>query len=522
MDNQFYPQRLSETPAPGRFATAFGVPPLPPGIAARMAWVAIPCLLVTALAWPLHDLLDPANTAMLYLLAVALVALRAGRLAAITAAVCSTGLLDFFFIYPRFTFTVGDAQHVVTLAVMLMVGLIISNLTVSLQQQIAAAVERERQSQALYQLARQLAGATTLEQVASATRLFLQQTQSARSILLMQRSNGLLPVEAEHHLKSGLQSAAAFASLREAQTRPLFDEPQYWLFLPLHGSTYVRGVLAVDFGEAQIALVNARQTLYEAIASLVAIAVERLHFVDVAQRAQLQMTDERLRSSILAALSHDIRTPLTVLYGMADTLAQTQLPPSTHDTVTALREQALRLNNMVSNILDMARLRAGNMRMNPEWQPLEEVIGASIKLLGGALARHPIKIQLSPDLPLLKFDAVLMERVLCNLLENAAKYSPPGSTIALAAQINGNKACISVSDSGKGFPPDKLDKVFDLFERGDAESNIPGVGLGLAICRSIVEAHGGSIKAENSDGARVTITLPLGEPPAIEMDERDE
>ncbi len=487
-----------------------------------MAWVVIPCMLVTVSAWPLRDMLDPANTAMLYLLAVALVAIRAGRLAAIIAAFCSTGLLDFFFIYPRFTFTVGDAQHMVTLAVMLMVGLIISGLTVSLQQQIAAALERERQSQALYQLSRELAGATTLEQVAGATRLFLEQTQNARSILLMRRRDELLSVEAEHQLKSGLQSAAAFAALREAKTRPLFDEPQYWLFLPLHGSTYVRGVLAVDFGEAKIASVNARQTLYEAIASLVAIAVERLHFVDVAQRAQLQMTDERLRSSILAALSHDIRTPLTVLYGMADTLAQTPLPPSTFDTVTALREQALRLNNMVSNMLDMARLRAGNLRLNLEWQPLEEVVGASIKLLGGSLAQHPISVRLSPELPLLKFDAVLMERVLCNLLENAAKYSPPGSTITLEAEVAGDHARISVSDSGKGVPPDKLDRVFDLFERGDAESNIPGVGLGLAICRSIVEAHGGNIKAENCEGARVTITLPLGEPPSFELDERDE
>ena len=500
----------------------FAAPRQPPGVAARIAWVVIPCVLVTLLAWPLRDLLDPANTAMLYLLAVALIAMRAGRYAAFIAAFSSTALLDFFFIHPRFTLTVGDMQHMVTLIVMLAVALIIGNLTVSLQQQITAAIERERQSQALYQLASQLAGTTSLEQVATATRQFLQQAQGARSILLMHRNNALRPVEPEHHLRSGLQSAAAFAALREAQTRPLFDEPRYWLFLPLHGSTYVRGVLAIDFGEANIASVNVQQTLYEAIAALVAIAVERLHFVEVAQRAQLQMTDERLRSGILAALSHDIRSPLTVLYGMADTLAQTALPPPALDTITAMREQALHLNNMVSNILDMAKLRAGNVRMNPEWQPLEEVVGASIKLLGGALALHPVKVLLPPDLPLLKFDAVLMERVLCNLLENAAKYSPPGSTVTLAAQIEGDMALISVCDAGSGFPPDRLDKVFDLFERGDAESSIPGVGLGLAICRSIVEAHGGTIGAENRNGACVTFTLPLGEPPRIELDERDE
>lgn len=509
-------------PSQGRFTAAFAAPPRLPGIATRISWVVFACGVVTLSAWPLRDVLDPANTAMLYLLAVALVAMRAGRYAAIVAAFSSTALLDFFFIHPRFTFTVGDMQHAVTLAVMLVVALIISNLTVVLQQQIAAAVERERQSQALYQLASELAGTTSLDQVAAATRHFLLQTQGGRSILLMRRNDILHPVEPAHRLDSELQSAAASTALHMGQTRGLLEEAQHWLFLPLHGSTYMRGVLAIDFGLTAPASINAQQPLHEAIAALVAIAVERLHFVEVAQRTQLQMTDERLRSSILAALSHDIRTPLTVLYGMTDTLALAELPPSTRETMAAIREQTLRLNSMVSNILDMAKLRAGNIRMHAEWQPLEEVIGASIQLMGATLARHPVRVTLSPDLPLLRFDAVLMERVLCNLLENAAKYAPPGSTIVLEAHVDQDNACISVCDSGCGFPPDKLDKVFDLFERGDAESSIPGVGLGLAICRSIVESHGGHIYACNRDGACVTFTLPLGEPPAIETDERNE
>ncbi|MEK7413920.1 MAG: ATP-binding protein, partial [Planctomycetota bacterium] len=258
-------------------------------------------------------------------------------------------------------------------------------------------------------------------------------------------------------------------------------------------------------------------------ASLVAIAVERLHFVEVAQHAQLQMTGERLRSSILSALSHDIRTPLTALYGMTDMLALTQppLPPAARNMVEAMREQALRLNGMVSNLLDMAKLRAENIRLNQEWQPVEEVIGASIKLLGIALTHHPVKVLLQPDMPLLKFDAVLMERVLCNLLENAAKYAPPSSIITISARIEDDKAAMSVRDSGPGFPPDKLDKVFELFERGDTESSVPGMGLGLSICRSIIEAHGGKIYASNRDGACVTFTLPLGDPPVIKMDNHE-
>lgn len=488
----------------------------------RTMWVIAACALVTMLGWPLRDALDPANIAMLYLLAVALVAMRAGKYAAFSAAFLSTGLLDFFFIAPRFSFTVGDVQYVVTLAVMLAVALIIGNLTTILQRQAAAAVERERQAHALYQLASRLAGTTSLDQIASATRDFLHQAQGCRSILLLRNKQTLVPVEAAQRLVSEMQAAAAIAAMQQATVRHMQEGEKYWLFLPLPGSTYVRGVLAIDFGDIHPSVLEAQQALYEAIASLVAISVERLHFVEVAQRTQLQMTDERLRSAILSALSHDIRTPLTVLYGMADTLSLAQLPPATRAIVAAMREQAQRLNGMVSNLLDMAKLRAGNIRLNQEWQPLEEVIGASIKLLGDALERHPVQVLLPPEMPLLRFDAVLMERVLCNLLENASKYAPVSTAITIRAWIENGQAHVSVCDSGPGFPPDKLDKVFELFERGDAESNIPGVGLGLAICRSIVAAHGGEIHASNRNGACVTFTLPLGEPPRIEAENDDE
>jgi len=488
-----------------------------------MAWAIVACGVVTLLMWPLRDVLDPANIAMLFLLAVAIVALRAGKRAAITAALLSTSLLDFFFIHPRLSFTVGDVQYVVTLVVMLVVALIIANLTISLQRQTTAAIERERQAQALYQLASRLAGTTSLEQVAAATRDFLQRSQECRGILLMRHDDVLHPVEDAYPLDSELQSAAAATALLQAQTRHMREADRHWLFLPLSGSTYVRGVLAIDLGAMLPSDVDAQQALYEAIASLVAISVERLHFVEVAQRSQLQITNERLRSSILSALSHDIRTPLTVLYGMSDSLVQQSLPHDIRDTVEAMREQTLRLNSMVSNLLDMAKLRAGDLRLNMEWQPLEEVVGASIKLLGTALAQHTVQVALPPDLPLLKFDAILMERVLCNLLENAIKYAPSGSVIRISASTDTGQAVISVCNSGSHFPSGNLDKMFELFERGDAESNIPGIGLGLAICRSIVSAHGGTIRASgNHNSACVTFTLPVGEPPVIEAEDEHE
>ncbi|MDD4979462.1 MAG: DUF4118 domain-containing protein [Gallionella sp.] len=484
----------------------------------RTLWVALSCGFATLLAWPLRDSLDPANTAMLYLLAVALIAMHAGRHSAIIAAFLSTALLDFFFIQPRYSFTVADVQYVVTLAVMLVIALIIGNLTTVLKRQAAAAIERELESQALYQLASQLAGATSLENVAIATRQFLHRMHNCHSVLLLDNGQQLDSAEPGHTLTSSVQSIVALHALKHSEISSLPDDEGYWLFLPLTGSSYIRGVLAINFGIITANTVSTQQSLYEAIASLVAIAVERLHFVEVAQRAHIQMIDERLRSAILSALSHDIRTPLTVLYGMADNLSFAQIPESVSETVSAMREQALRLNNMVSNLLDMAKLHAGNIQLNQEWQPLEEVIGASIKLLGAALNQHSVRVELPSDLPFLKFDAVLLERVFCNLLENAAKYSQPASIITISAQVDGASAHISIQNSGPGFPPDKLDRVFDLFERGNAESTVPGVGLGLAICSSIIQAHSGAIFASNRNGACVTFTLPLGNPPIIELE----
>jgi two-component system sensor histidine kinase KdpD len=235
----------------------------------------------------------------------------------------------------------------------------------------------------------------------------------------------------------------------------------------------------------------------------------------------LQASSERLRASILSALSHDIRTPLTALYGTADTLALAHnLPAPAQEMALSVRDQAMRLHQMVIKLLDMARLHAGHVSLHREWQPLEEVVGASIQSLGTALSDHPVQVKLAADLPLVFIDAVLFERVLSNLLENAAKYSPPHTPIVMEGRREEDMWVIVVRNQGEGFPPDKLQQVFELFERGAQESNVPGVGLGLAICRAIVEAHEGRIEASNQPvgGAEVRITLPCGEPPAIEAE----
>jgi two-component system sensor histidine kinase KdpD len=209
---------------------------------------------------------------------------------------------------------------------------------------------------------------------------------------------------------------------------------------------------------------------------------------------------------------------------MAESLTMMKLPPDSIEVETALRirDAAMRMNSLVSNLLDMARLQAGPVQLNRQWQPLEEVVGTALKAMASVLEGRPVKVALADDLPLVDIDAVLFERVLCNLLENAAKYTAPGSQVDIRAQAVGDQVVITVEDSGPGLPKGKEAAIFDMFERGRKESATPGVGLGLAICRAIVEAHGGKIHGETKalGGARFVIGLPRGEPPSLEGLER--
>jgi two-component system sensor histidine kinase KdpD len=372
-------------------------------------------------------------------------------------------------------------------------------------------------------MARDLAGALTLEQIADITHKFLRQVLRAEAMILLPDGKGvLLPCTGRQAARLQIEprlAIIAFESGAQVKCSHLSDSGFAALYQPLKAPMRVRGVIALAPVDDQPERLLAERERLETMASLAAIAVERVHYVDVAQHTQVQVVSERLRSSILSAISHDLRTPLTALVGLADSLTVSK-PPLARDaleTAEAIREQAERLAGQVGNLLDMARLHAGEVTLQKEWQPIEEVIGASIKLLGRALAEHPVRVDLAKDFPLLEFDAVLIERVFCNLLENAAKYSPPGSPIEIAVRSRDGMAEVGVSDGGPGFAAGNAPAIFEMFVRGEAESTKPGVGLGLAISRAIVEAHAGSISAANrpQGGACVSFTLPLGNPPPV-------
>lgn len=488
-----------------------------------ITWTVLACALTTALAWLLHRWLDPVNTVMLFLLTVALVASRLGRGPAVLAAILNVAAFDFCFVPPRWSLAVTDVQYLLTLGVMLAVALIIGHLAEGLRRQARQAEARTRQTRSLYELARAMGSSLTAEHVEELAQAFVQVHFQARACLLVpDDAHGLRRITPGAEPPDATLLAAALSVDQSGHARASshlgLDEQRHML-LPLHGATRHRGVLVISTPLSQAPHLPDILPVSDALASLVAAAIERIHFVDVAQATQLQMSAERLRGSILSALSHDIRTPLTALYGTADALALVRpLPDEAQELAASVREQAMRLHQMVVKLLDMARLHAGHVSLKREWQPLEEVVGASIQSLGSALGAHRITVQLAQEMPLVFIDAVLFERVLGNLLENAAKYSPGGSTIAIDGRMEGLRWTLSVGNEGTGFPPDKLQRVFDLFERGTHESNVPGVGLGLAICRAIVEAHEGRIEALNrpGGGAEVRISLPCGEPPAIE------
>ncbi len=301
-------------------------------------------------------------------------------------------------------------------------------------------------------------------------------------------------------------------------TDTLSASPIY--YLPLKAPVRPRGVLALAPGNRRLIFVPEQHRLLETFAAQIALALERVHFVEIAQGALLKIESEQLRNSLLTAISHDLRTPLTALVGLASTLETdgSLQERSRRELAEAVHEQALRMSHLVDNLLDMARLQAGEVQLNRQWQVLEEIVGSALRSLQHALVHHEVKVSLEHSLPLIYVDSVLIERVLCNLLENATKYTPPGSQIRVSAEARDDELRVAVADNGPGLPPTMIETVFDKFTRGEKESATPGVGLGLAICKAIVQAHRGRIWAENisEGGARFTFTVPLLDPPPIQ------
>ena len=494
------------------------------------AKAALGCALAAVAAALLFPIVELPNIVMVFLLAVVLVSVRYGRGPGVLASFLSVAIFDFAFVPPRFSFAVTDVQYLMTFGVMLAVGLITGQLTAGSKYQAKVAMRREQRVRSLYEMSRDLSAALMPEQIAEIGERFIVAELGAKAAFML--------TDEHDQLQPALPSANGLPAIDMGIAQWAFDHAEAAgqgtntlaaspiLYLPLKAPMRLRGVLALEMRDTDRLLIPEQRRLLDTFASLIAIALERVHYVEVAQNTTVQMESERLRNSVLSAISHDLRTPMSILVGLADSMFLTQPPPTgpQAEIARSLKEEALRVSDQVNNLLDMARLQAGRVELNRQWQPLDEVVGSALKNLERSFAKHQIRIALDENLPLVNIDSVLMERVIYNLLENTVKYTPPGSAVEIGAHATERSIEIWVDDNGPGLPEGKEEMIFKKFERGQPEGTTRGVGLGLAICRAIVEAHGGEIHAENrpQGGARFVFSLPKGNPPRLDMDDEHE
>jgi two-component system sensor histidine kinase KdpD len=466
---------------------------------------------------------DRSNLVMVYLLGVAFVAARHGRGPSAMAALLSVGAFDFFFVPPYMTFAVSDSQYLVTFGVMLLVSLLISTLAVRVRAQAEAARHREQRTQVLYAMSRELASARTVEEVARVVSRHVSDIISGPAVVLVPGPEG--------HLGAAGGPGPVGDSREMAVAQWAFDHGRMAglgtdtlpgasaLYVPLHGTESVLGVLGVRPDAALLPLRPDQIDLFEALGRQAASGLERARLAEEAQQARVAMETERLRSTLLSSVSHDLRTPLVTITGAASSLLQdTSLgDEARRELEEAIYEEGCRLNRLVTNLLDMTRLESGSLRLNRDWHSLEELVGSALARLEPGLKSRPVHVSVPADLPLVPVDGVLIEQALVNLVDNAVKYTDATSPITIGARASEGTLTVEVADEGPGLPPGAEERVFEKFFR--ATSGPRGFGLGLPICRAIVTAHGGRIWAERREprGTVFRFTLPLGDtPPSAE------
>ncbi|TDG06496.1 sensor histidine kinase KdpD [Paraburkholderia guartelaensis] len=498
------------------------------------------CAAITAIASMLLDRIAQTNLVMLYLLGAVFTAARLGRGPGVLFSFLGVAAFDFFFVPPRMSFTVADTQYLLTFGVMLVTSLMISHLTASLKRQAHLATLRERRTGAMFAMTRELGGALMTDQIIEIGMRHVSEVFQARTAILLPDSLEKVRPKVENP-----DPATALNEVDLDIAQWVYDQQKQAghgtetlpaataLYLPLKAPMRTRGVIALLSERMAEFAVPEQRRMLESFVAQIALALERVHYVEIAQDALVSMESERLRNSLLSAISHDLRTPLTAIVGFASVLAEQGVAvsggPRAQDLSEAIREEALRMNGLVINLLDMARLQEGSMRLNRQWSSIEEVIGAALAGCRRLLGDREVQARVPADLPLLQLDAVLVERLCANLLENAAKYTPAGTPLTIDASMLQEEAHryvrVEVSDSGPGLPAGMESRVFDKFTRGEKESAQPGMGLGLAISRAIVEAHGGRIGASNRTdmngkvlGACFWFMLPADETPPTETD----
>jgi two-component system, OmpR family, sensor histidine kinase KdpD len=486
-------------------------------------WGLLAPALCTLIAWPFRTILGSASILMTYNLGVFLVAARYGRGASILASLLSIPAFAFFFAPPIFSFAISDIDNIIGLSVMLVVANLTSNLLDKIRLQADIASQRENQATALYRLNRDLSETVNENMLARTAVEHLYEHFHVASVLLLPNMADKLVLPNETPLPSSLRGIDLSKAQRIFNESNLNDpsskstDSPGIVYLPLLGSQRSVGLVAmhqIDKGLQQFLHTFLHQ---------IALTLERLRLATQASEAKIQAEAEISRNSLLSAISHDLRTPLTRIVGAASTLIDDgQLTvEERQDFNKVIQDEAQRMSELMNKILDMARLSAGTLVLHREWHNMEEIVGGALTRMEKMLIDRPIKIQLSDKLPLVWIDGVLVQQVLLNLLENITKYTPVNSPIEITAELLDAQLALSEADRGPGVPAGVEEKLFEKFYRLEHESSKNGIGLGLSLCRSIMEAHAGTIAVSNraNQGAVFTITLPLHTPPVSVPDE---
>jgi two-component system sensor histidine kinase KdpD len=486
--------------------------------------IAVVCTLLGQLLFRHSDL---ANIAMLYLAGVVVAAVWLGRGPSVFVAVAGVAVFDFYFVPPRNTFAVSDVWYLLTFAVMLFVGLLIANLTTRLRGLADAAREREKRTSLLYAMSRELAAARDRREVAAVAVRHVRDSFGCDAALLTpgppdrpaaieviasagspdwinEHERGVARWAFDHGKPVGVGTPALPASAGRYQ--------------PLSSSQGKTGVLAVHPRTPETFAPTPQQLLLDTFVNQVGLALERVSLIEGQQTARIEAESERLRSALLSSVSHDLRTPLAAIAGAATSLqAGANLDEQTRSDLTdSIVREAERLNDLIANLVFATRLEAGGVELRREWISVEEVVGIGLARHREALAARPTRILVSSGLPLVRVDNAMLPQVVYNLVDNALRYTPPGTPIEIAAWTTDSSVVIKVADQGPGLAEDERSKVFQRFFRGRAArpAGAGGVGLGLTICEGIVKAHAGRIWSEPNvpRGVAFLFSIPVEHP----------
>ncbi len=489
---------------------------------AGYGWSVVITLAIAVLGIGLyHGLhLSDTNVLMIYLLGVLGVALRLGRGPAVLASMLSVGLFDFTVVPPYYSFAVSDAQYFITFAVMLITALTITTMADRLQRQSYAARRRERQTAFLLAFSRELVLARDAKTLFAIGVRHISEIFACHTAILpaaMDRTVSMAAGDwptppdpkdlgvAQWVLDHNQSAGKTTATLSLARG----------LFIPLRLGQQVIGVLGLT-GESMEQFADPeRAALLETFANQLAMAMERIRLADEAHRAWERTETELIRNTLFSGVSHDFRTPLAVITGAATSLldGETALTPSDRrDLLQTIATEADHMERLIENLLEMTRLESGGPAVKPEWFPLQDILVSALQRLSRRVKTRKVNVSIPPDLPLLHVDGMLLEQVLVNLIDNALNYSPADSPIDIQAHAQDDSLDIAVADRGPGLPPDDPELLFDKFTRGPAAGNRRGMGLGLAICRSIVRLHGGTIQAQPRPGGGSVFIIRLAIP----------